>query len=517
MITKEGLFQLQTPPEQVLFSVRGANYVSSAFRRSTINRPQSASPIKHKKLHRVRPSTAFKSDRRRVQPPDGGMSIFKASQALDMERVQYLLHSKFSNATDRNQYLQTPLHYVVRKSSDHKKDVLVQKSCVKIGALLLQWGANMHAENNVGASPVSAAAAFSPIMSALFRRYLDKHGDTNGWPRDTRTPMQILDDETRMKKVHKAAKKKKWKEKNARTVEFHQHLKQWKHDFHSMEKRDPWLLRKFTSKASSPKDSNGSKRFNRTKTATNSSRDQRWWSSVDVQLHRAQQSMTSNDKVNQWQRELDRRRAIDQLKSGTLQSYCGKGIVKEKKTRSNRLMRFHAAKQLDLAVQKQEGLERFRHTQMKEQRKQMTPSDLRGYALRQQFAVNIRAGKKEKDTAFVLNPNKQFPIGCFTLDSENDIKRAFSILADGKLTIQLPVLMYYLSTIGDPPLDQQELDEIREEISKFALGPNTSYSKVGSLTIDYEKFVEAMRLMSRKQDAIDTAGKAMFKQGDALY
>ena len=107
-------------------------------------------------------------------------------------------------------------------------------------------------------------------------------------------------------------------------------------------------------------------------------------------------------------------------------------------------------------------------------------------------------------------------MGFFTLDSQEEIKKAFNILADGKLTIELPVLMYYLSTMGDPPLEEDELDAIRYEISKFALGSYDEQSEIGSLTIDYEKFVEAMRLMSRKQDDMDTAGKAVFK-GDTLY
>ena len=191
LITKEGLFQLQTPPEQVLFSVRGANYIKSAFRH-TKPRPKSASPIKHKKRLRVRPSTASKPNRRIAQPPDGGQSIFKASQTLDIERIRYLLHSKYAKATDRNQYLQTPLHYVVRQSSDNPKDIHIQTCCVKIGSLLLQWGANMHAENNVGVSPISGAAAFSPIMSALFRRYLNKHGDDKGWPQGKKNCIHLM-------------------------------------------------------------------------------------------------------------------------------------------------------------------------------------------------------------------------------------------------------------------------------------------------------------------------------------
>ena len=167
--TREGIYQLTAPPNQVVFSLRGKNYVETALRKRTPSssllttqqrqqrRPMSASSSsfssnnnnnkkkKKKKILRIRPSTATKTNRRRCQPSDGGLSIFKACQALDFPRVRSLLHQNIAKATDRNQYLQTPLHYVVRQSSLNKTDVAVQTECVKIGALLLQWSANMHA------------------------------------------------------------------------------------------------------------------------------------------------------------------------------------------------------------------------------------------------------------------------------------------------------------------------------------------------------------------------------------
>jgi|TARA_B100000795_G_C22773850_1_gene429104 hypothetical protein len=317
--------------------------------------------------------------------------------------------------------------------------------------------------------------------------------------------MEILHDEKKMKKVYRIAKQKKWKEKNVKTIQFHQQLKGWKKDFHNMEKRDPWLLRK------PPKMNNNKNKQKNKKKHRFKNKDKRWWSSVDLHLHQAQQATTSNDKVNQWQRELDRRRAIDKLKTTTLKSYCGKGIVAEQKTRRSRLMRFHHAKQLDHSVRKQEAARHLKQLKFEKQRQSMAPLDLRGYVHR---TKNNR--EDEKDTIFIKNKNKKLPMGFFTLDSQEEIKKAFNILADGKLTIELPVLMYYLSTMGDPPLEEDELDAIRYEISKFALGSYDEQSEIGSLTIDYEKFVEAMRLMSRKQDDMDTAGKAVFK-GDTLY
>ena len=80
---------------------------------------------------------------------------------------------------------------------------------------------------------MSSAACESPIMSALFRRYLGKHGDENGWPRDTRTPAEILHDEETAVVRHVAAKQKKWETKNSKKINFQLHLKQWKKDFHS--------------------------------------------------------------------------------------------------------------------------------------------------------------------------------------------------------------------------------------------------------------------------------------------
>ena len=166
--TKEGIYQLTPPPNQVVFSLRGKNYIETALRKRTPQqqqqrqrRPMSASSSssssfsssfssnnkKKKKILRIRPSTATKTNRRCCQPSDGGLSIFKACQALDFHRIRNLLHQNIAKATDRNQYLQTPLHYVVRQSSLNKTDVAVQTECVKIGALLLQWSANMHAVN----------------------------------------------------------------------------------------------------------------------------------------------------------------------------------------------------------------------------------------------------------------------------------------------------------------------------------------------------------------------------------
>ena len=521
-VTAEGEYQLQTPKEQVLFSVRGPHYIKRVFQQSKqpnhlVQRPLSATPIRKKKSNdnKSRPKTAGK---RRAVQSDGLPSIFKAAQSLDIDRIRELLYTNRAKSSDRNKYLLTPLHYVVRESIKHKNDVLIQTKCVRIGALLLQWGANMHSENNVGVSPISSAAYESPVMSALFRRYIGKHGDKSSWPADTRTPMEILHDEERMIRVHKNQLKKKWNKKNKNKIEFQKHLIGWKQDFHNMELRDPWLLRK-------PK---------KVPKKNKKSKSRRWWSSVDLHLHQAQRATTSNDKLNQWQRELDRRRAIDKLKSSTLQSYCGKGIVKEQKIRSNRLMRYHQAKVLDQAIRKQEARNIVQNEELKVQLKSMTPLDLRGFAHRtKKNPKNRMKSAKHYTTLRGVEKNenehtntmgyiptekrwKKKPIGFFTLDSKENIKQAFSILSNGELTIDLPVLMHYLSSMGDPPLDINEQDELRYEISKFALGTKNSQSIHGSLKIDYESFVESMRMMSRKHDASDTTNNAMLKKF-ALY
>ena len=309
-----------------------------------------------------------------------------------------------------------------------------------------------------------------------------------------------------------------------------------------MEKRDPWLLRTPGGPTCSGFSSIRRERKIRMmaqkkelqeqqKKKKGKKKERRWWSSVDVQLHQAQHAVTSNDKVNQWQRELDRRHAIERLRTTTLRSYCGEGAVKEKMIRSNRMKRFTEARKLDQAVARQEQLEKVRKHMLREQLKSMAPLDLRGCAVRGNEGGG-GGGRNGGDDAYVYefhdegdadynretmgHVRKEFPVGFFTLDSEENIQKAFSILAKGKLTIELPALMNYLSRIGDPPLDQNELDEMRHEISKFAIGSRRGKSLVGSLRIDYEKFVIAMRLMGRKQDAEDTKGKAMFK-GDSLY
>ena len=519
-VTKEGAFQLQTPPEQVLFSVRGAHFIKSIYKRTkdptvepTVRTP-TTTPLKKSNTRRSKSA----SRRRKAQPPDGKPSIFKAAQALDLDRVRHLLHSKFAKATDRNQYMQTPLHFVVRQSSNHIGKVPIQTKCVKIGALLLQWGANMHAENNVGVSPVSGAAAFSPIMSALFRRYLNQHGDENGWPQDTRTPMEILHDENKMKRVHKKAKHRKFLVKNARTVEYWKNLTGWKNDFHNFERRDPWLLRA-PQKTPEKKEKHSHRR-----TLTKKQKEKRWWSSVDVHLHQAQRAATSNDKVNQWKRELDRRRGLHTLKNKTLESYCGKEIITEKKVRSNRLMRYHQAKILDRSIRKQEAGNYVQDQLLAEQLKHMAPLDLRGYVYRTPTTddnisntfvstQHYNRNTNDKETRGFVKPviNKVKPIGFFTLDTKENIKEAFTVLSNGELTIELPVLMHYLSSMGDPPLDIDELDELRYEISKFALGSHAEASMQGSMKIDYERFVEAMRLLSRQQDAVACEGNAMLK------
>lgn len=76
--------------------------------------------------------------------------------------------------------------------------------------------------------------------------------------------------------------------------------------------------------------------------------------------------------------------------------------------------------------------------------------------------------------------------------------------------------MHYLSSMGDPPLDIDELDELRYEISKFSLGSHAGASMQGSMKIDYERFVEAMRLLSRQQDAAACEGNALLKNS-SLY
>ena len=116
----------------------------------------------------------------------------------------------------------------------------------------------------------------------------------------------------------------------------------------------------------------------------------------------------------------------------------------------------------------------------------------------------------------LTSKNSKKPIGFFTLDSKAQIKEAFQVLSGGELTIELPVLMHYLSTIGDPPLDLDELDEVRYEISKFAMGSRAGKSIQGSLRIDYERFLEAMRMISRQEDAKAVEGNAML-QNTKLY
>jgi hypothetical protein len=509
-----------------------------------------------RKARRRRPKSALANSRRRkVQPPDGGLSLFVAAQRADFARIRHLLHSGHSRASDKNAYHMTALHYVVEASGKRKADLSFQGDCVRIAALLLQWGGNMHAENQVGASPVSLASIVSPIMSALFKRYLQKQRDAGDgdekreFPLDTRTPGQVIRDEQRLLRNQGRQKKKLMQSRAKNREDFARGLHQWRNDFATMEKRNPRLLRgpqrtgagKGEKKGARPitasaakKETMATKPMNKKKTTTRKMKKKdhpRWWSSVDVHLRNAKWAATSSDKVLQWQRELDRRRALDKLKPQVLHDYIGDGAVREQSVRKSRLMRYAKAKRLDRIRLRQEAVARYENHLLDRQRHTMAPHDLRQAARRRQRTIE-RARLTEFDRganlappltealdsgASLTAPLGKPPVGFFTLDSEGDIKEAFKVLSGGQRTIELPVLLHWLQTVGDPPLEDAEVDRLRDRIGPFAMAAHGGQGAVGSLRIDYERFVDAMVWLSRREDAKDLAEKAMQLNKGASY
>ena len=71
--------------------------------------------------------------------------------------------------------------------------------------------------------------------------------------------------------------------------------------------------------------------------------------------------------------------------------------------------------------------------------------------------------------------------------------------------------------MGDPPLEDAEVDRLRDRIGPFAMAAHGEQGAVGSLRIDYERFVDAMVWLSRREDAKDLAEKAMQLNKGASY
>ena len=167
------------------------------------------------------------------------------------------------------------------------------------------------------------------------------------FPPDTRTPGQIIRDEQRLMRDQGRKKEKLSRNRAKKREDFERSLHQWRNDFDMMEKRDPPLLRRPLRTGSGntrregvrPKTaSSSSGRQRQTEAKAKMKRKTRWWSSVDVHLRNAKWAATSSDKVLQWQRELDRRRALDKLKPQVLQDYIGSEAVREQTVRKNFLL-----------------------------------------------------------------------------------------------------------------------------------------------------------------------------------
>ena len=77
----------------------------------------------------------------------------------------------------------TPLYYVVQAARKYHGDLNKLAICVRIAILLLHGGgrretADIHAINLIGETPLYLACKYSPILAALFKKYIKWKGET---------------------------------------------------------------------------------------------------------------------------------------------------------------------------------------------------------------------------------------------------------------------------------------------------------------------------------------------------
>jgi hypothetical protein len=421
------------------------------------------------------------------------MTIWSACLHADIHTVREFLTNKKAYANDTNIHGNSPLYYTVQAARKYSGDLKKLAICVRIAILLLHGGgrretADIHAINLIGETPLYLACKYSPIMAALFKKYIKWRNET------TKEEYEYL-------LKARAAGLEREHERKILKQEWDLQIDRQKNE--AKLKRDQKYLKQVTKKIKRQDYGLEKLKQKRPMTATSSRRTGRsntkkWrngWNKKDIFLHNTRYKYTTDQKIMEWNKHIRVRDRLDLMKLKTVEAYDKRKAESIKK----RLYRIEREKH-------------YRQEIVAYYRKRPCSSHNRDkfsrYALENIHRVEEHRrvlnskpiAKPEPQEEDGMNKAKDLrtrvPAGFFRLDKESDIKEAFNVLAGGKRYIDKNKLIQILSTNGDA-LNLQEAFDMLERIEGFRLSNSTK-------NIDYETFVETMLWLSRNEDLKDS-------------
>ena len=422
-------------------------------------------------------------------------TIWRACQDADIHTVRELLTKKKAYANDKNMHSNTPLYYVVQAARKYHGDLNKLAICVRIAILLLHGGgrretADIHAINLIGETPLYLACKYSPIMAALFKKYIKWKGETT----DEEYEYLLKAREAGLERENeRIILKREW------DLQIERQNTEAK-----MKKQNEFMkkMRKKNNSSKSQHQRGGRGRRQRPSTASSSSRrlgkEKNWrngWNKKDIFLHNTRYKYTMDEKIKEWNKHIRVRDRLDLMKLKTVAAYDKRKAANIK----DRLYRIEREKRY-----KQEIAEYYR-------KRPYSSYNRDKFSRRAMYAIHhVEKNRRALNSLPVAKPVPQeeidlkkpkdlrtrVPAGFFRLDKASEIKEAFKILAGGKRYIDKNKLIQILSTKGDD-LKLHEAFDMLERIEGFRLSNSTN-------NIDYETFVETMLWLSKNEDLKDS-------------
>ena len=427
---------------------------------------------------------------------DRKATIWSAVQRVDVVLVRRYLALRKYTANQRNMHWNTPLYYCVQAARKHHGSPKRLGDCVRIGALLLHGGgsgevADLHARNTIGETPLWLACKYSPIMAALFKRFLKWKGSLT----DEEYKFLLRAREMGLKKEERmVAAQTKWEENIKRQKQEHREERR-KKMVQKLGRREARKPRPRTANARSARSS--SRKKSRPSTAKKEWRNA--WAKEEVFLFNAGMATSTQQKMVEWNRKIRVRDRLDLMKLKTVKAYS-KPKAEEIRKRLYRIERKKALqKEMNAYYRKRKSGYEYKNRE-KDMRHMLATihrkNDLSRRRCNTPRCMPVpQPNENPRTLPAAVNARAPLPAGFFRLDTEADIKDAFKILAKGGSTIDKNDLIKLLMQKGNC-LELDEAYAMLERLEGFRMSDKTH-------RVDFEAFIETMKWLSLQADAAD--------------